>query len=182
MSHQDQTSILRSSGDPFVVRFWCDARYAVRRLAQSPGFTLTAILSLALGIGANTAIFSVVNAVLIRKPPLERPGELVDIYSSRPDFAYGAFCYPDFEAIREGTREVFAELAAIRLAPVHADREDVIETLFAELVSGTYCSWAARSPRKTTWPREPIPWPFSDTATGSASSEPTEMYWESRSG
>jgi putative ABC transport system permease protein len=140
MSHQDQTSILRSSGDPFVVRFWCDARYAVRRLAQSPGFTLTAILSLALGIGANTAIFSVVNAVLIRKPPLERPGELVDIYSSRPDFAYGAFCYPDFEAIREGTREVFAELAAIRLAPVHADREDVIETLFAELVSGTYFS------------------------------------------
>jgi predicted permease len=78
--------------------------------------------------------------VLIREPPLERPGELVDIYSSRPHFAYGAFCYPDFEEIREGTRDVFSELAAIRLAPVQADRVDDVETLFAELVSGDYFS------------------------------------------
>ncbi|MGD2151861.1 MAG: ABC transporter permease [Gemmatimonadales bacterium] len=149
MSHHDEPDVQPprkltrhevQRGDPFVLRAWRDARYAARRLARSPGFTLTAILSLALGIGANTAIFSAVNAVLIQKPPLERPGELVDIYSSRPHFAYGAFCYPDFEEIRDGTRDVFSALAAVRLAPVQADRAVQVETLFAELVSGDYFS------------------------------------------
>src|SRR5215831_10556445 len=56
---------------------WRDVRYGVRTLGKSPGFTATAVITLALAIGANTAVFSVVDPLLLRKLPVERPDELV---------------------------------------------------------------------------------------------------------
>lgn len=115
-----------------------NVRHAFRRLRKKPGFTLTAVVSLAIGIGANTAIFSLINAILIRDTPLTAPEELVEVYLSTPDFPYNIFSYPDFHDLRDGTTEVFRGVTASRIILGQADRDGRGAMVPGEAVSGNY--------------------------------------------
>ena len=80
-----------------------DLRYALRMLRGSPGFSLVAILCLALGIGANTTIFSLVDAVLLKMLPVTKPEELVALAAMYEPGKFGTFTHPEFEELRKRT-------------------------------------------------------------------------------
>src|SRR5579863_7460226 len=92
--------------------FWQDLRYAARVLRQAPGFTLSAVLVLAIGIGANSAIFSLVDAVLLRPLPFAHPNSLVRLYEAAPGYAYNRVSPLNFLDWSEQNRS-FAAMAAV---------------------------------------------------------------------
>ncbi|MFI5092316.1 MAG: ABC transporter permease [Candidatus Acidiferrum sp.] len=96
-----------------VERLMLDLRYGLRMLAKSPGFATVAILTLALGIGANTALFSVVNGVLFSPLPYSHPDQLVWIAESKPNFATGSISYPNFRDWEKNNR-TFSAMGAYR--------------------------------------------------------------------
>jgi predicted permease len=111
-----------------------DLRYAVRSLAKHRGFTLTALLTLALGVGANTAVFSVLNSIVLRPLPVERPEELVQPLSKFPgDPRLNSYSWKHYEQFRDGNH-VFSDLAAVAPARVRLGG-DAIEP---EAVVGMY--------------------------------------------
>jgi putative ABC transport system permease protein len=118
-----------------------DVRYGLRVMSRKPGFAFIAVITLALGIGANTAIFSVVNAVLLRPLPYYQPEQLVKVFQAAPSTEKGAaptlWSYPRFEVLRDNTHS-FAAVAACNQASFSLTGTDEPERLQAELVSASY--------------------------------------------
>jgi predicted permease len=90
-----------------------DLRYAIRQLAKSPSFAVIAIVTLTLGIGANTAIFSVVNGVLLNPLPYPEPNRIVVLFHDKPAFRTGSISYPNFDDWRRDNQS-FSSMAAYR--------------------------------------------------------------------
>ena len=116
-----------------------DLRYALRTLAKTPAFTAVAVLTLALGIGANATIFSLVNAVFLRPPAhVVEPERLVALYTSdHSGPAHGASSYPDVQEFARAT-DVFAGVAAFRPTFASVGEGDAALRTGIELVSGDY--------------------------------------------
>jgi predicted permease len=115
-----------------------DLRYALRTLLKKPGFTLVAVVSLALGIGLNTTIFSVVNAVLLKRVPVQDPDRLVEVYSSPTDeFPYVTTSYPDYRDLRDGA-DVFEGVAAHAFVRGILSKDGKSELVTGEVVTGNY--------------------------------------------
>ncbi|MGD8869382.1 MAG: ABC transporter permease [Gemmatimonadales bacterium] len=114
-----------------------DLRYALRRLTQHPGFTIIAVLTIALGVGANSAIFSVVNAVLLRPLPVESPDELVEIYSQEGDEEPVTQAYPDYLDIR-AREDLFSGVAGYTMDFFNVSLGQEPEVMLGESVSADY--------------------------------------------
>jgi predicted permease len=129
-----------------------DSHLALRQLRKSPGFTIVAILTLALGIGANTAVFTLLHAVLLKPLPVKNPDELYSLGDTRKccdttDFGdirdnFVLYSYPLYKQLRDNTPE-FSDLAAFQTAPANLSvrRSGVstpAEPYFGEIVSGNY--------------------------------------------
>ena len=117
-------------GSPFVEAATQDVRYAFRSFRRTPGLALVAILTLAVGVGANTAIFSLVNAVLLR--PLSYPdsSRMVWFMTTAPEGAYADASEAKFNAWRS-IPSTFASIAAFRFPDITLDTGDHLESIFA---------------------------------------------------
>ena len=110
-----------------------DVRFAFRTLAKSPGFTAVAVLSLALGIGANALVFSVVNALLLRPLPVEHPERLVFIANK----SFNSQSFPNYRDLRDRNK-TFAGLVGYRLAPMEVESVTGATRIWGLLATGNY--------------------------------------------
>ena len=137
------TRIQEQSHDVFAFRhvedMLKDLRYGVRMVLKHPGFSATAIIVLALGIGANSAIFSIINAMLLKPLSIHRPGELVGVYveGTTAPGGYRAFSYPNFQDLREQAA-AFADLAAHNLTLVGVGDGGATRRVWADAVTANW--------------------------------------------
>jgi putative ABC transport system permease protein len=103
----------------FLDDTWRDVCYAARMLRNSPGFTLVAVLTLALGIGVNTAIFSLVDSLFMLPLPVANSSRLVDVYGTRAGRPNGFFSYPDYAYFAEHVRTISNLAAQYPTAPIN---------------------------------------------------------------
>jgi putative ABC transport system permease protein len=122
-----------------------DMRYGIRMVAKSPGFAAIAIVTLALGIGANTALFSVVNGVLLNPLPYRQPDRLVAIYAKSKEFSHSSISYPNFlDWVR--TQRSFSSMAAFREENYNLTGMGEPERVQAEMVSANFFSTLGVNP------------------------------------
>src|SRR6201984_3588545 len=121
-----------------MTSFWQDIRYSLRMIAKTPGYAAIAVLTLALGIGANTTIFSWINSTLLNPVPgLARPSEVVSLTLSKPEDNPFPFTYPDLEAMRDG-QQSFTGIAACGFAQMTLKGESKSQRVFGMVASANY--------------------------------------------
>jgi predicted permease len=132
--------VIAADAQMFLDWLWQDLCYGLRMLHKSPGFTIIAVLTLALGIGANTAIFSMVDWLILRKPPVAAPQQIVTLASEDIGGGYSnGFSYPEFADIRNQSGTVFSEAAAdmgFRMDGLSIDGES--QPMWSNYVTGNF--------------------------------------------
>ena len=134
-----------------MVHIWDDLRFAARRLRDQPGFALVAVLTLALGLGANIAIFTLVHALMLRSLPVDRPDELYRLgdtnnccVNSGLQGSYSLFSYRLYEHLRDSTRDEFSTMAGFQATTlalgVRRSGATVGESLPGQFVTDSYFS------------------------------------------
>ena len=122
-------------------QLWQDVRFGIRMLLSKPGFTVSAVIVLALGIGANSAVFSLINAFLLKPLHIEKPEQLSGLYSrdtKHPD-TYRGFSYPNYADIRDNN-PVFSTLTAYSMAMVGVEEGDSTRRAFSGVVCSNFFS------------------------------------------
>ena len=146
-------------GLPFLDTLLQDVRFAFRMLRKSPGFTVVAVLTLALGIGANTAIFTFVDALYLKPLAVQHPEKLMRIYAKGPSGGYGAgFSGPEFNLVRDHASSFVALSAETQIAQLHVVANGDSEEVRGAFVSANYFSLLGVQPRlgRTFTPDEDI--------------------------
>jgi putative ABC transport system permease protein len=117
-----------------------DFRFAFRQLVKTPGFTVVAVITLALAIGVNSAIFALINGVVLRPMVPVKPEEVVNVFTARQsaNHDYRQFSYDEFQELRENGKEVFADVAALRFTVVGIGGEHEMRRSFAFLTSENF--------------------------------------------
>jgi predicted permease len=117
-----------------------DLRYALQMLLKSPGFTAVAVITLGLGIGANTTIFSLVNALFYRPLPVRQPYRLVNVYSNENGRGYKGFAYPEYSYLRDHSTSLEALAAHYSTAPLNVVADGDSKEVDGAVVSANYFS------------------------------------------
>src|SRR6266446_934685 len=117
-----------------------DFRFALRQLLKTPGFTTVAVLTLALAIGVNSAIFALINGVLLKPVVPVRPAEVVNVFTARQNAShdYRQFSYNEYRELRENGGDVFVDVAALEFAVAGIGRDHEMRRSFAFLTSENF--------------------------------------------
>ena len=134
-------------GFPLLESIVQDIRYAMRTLRRSPGFTLVVLITLALGIGANTAIFSLIDAVMLRPLPVQDPGRLVQLARIGAWGTISSFSYSDFKRFRNENHTLSDTAASSTFGKMEVSIDGRPARIEGELVSGNFFSVLGINPR-----------------------------------
>jgi predicted permease len=125
-----------------------DFKFAFRQLLKAPGFTAVAVLTLAMAIGVNSAMFALINGVVLKPVVPVRPSEVVNVFTARQNAShdYRQFSYNEYRELRDNGKDVFADLAAIEFAVAGIGRDHDMRRSFAFLTSDNYFAMMGAQP------------------------------------
>ncbi len=173
-----QERFSEANGWRWLNDFWRDLQFGARMLAKNRGITALAVISITLGVGANTTIFSMVNTILLRPLPIAEPESVVTIFAKWRNYpGYGPVSYPDYLDYRE-RNEVFSTLAVSTLVPVGLQGDGAPQVVLGELVSDRFFETLGVDP--------PMGRPFAPEENETAGSHPVVVIshacWRNRFG